>query len=169
MPDALEIITRVISEHRKITDHTKLTAGTMNDIDALFTLEMTKRKAAWSATSVTELIKKRDQLLQTIDLLEDGLKNHFGYEEEALPLVFGELLMKPILHEHHEILGQIENAKTTLINLERLDRDELFSKRTAVLQSVNNLCQTVEDHAHHEETALNAMRKVIEENPAYRN
>ncbi len=168
MPDALEIITRVISEHRKITDHTKLTAGTMNDIDALFTLETTKRKAAWSATSVTELIKKRDQLLQTIDLLEDGLKNHFGYEEEALPLVFGELLMKPILHEHHEILGQIENAKTTLINLERLDRDELFSKRTAVLQSVNNLCQTVEDHAHHEETALNAMRKVIEENPAYR-
>jgi len=169
MPDALEIITRVISEHRKITDHTKLTGNTTNDIAALFTLEATKRKAAWSATSVTELIEKRDQLLQTIDLLEDGLKNHFGYEEKALPLVFGELLMKPILHEHHEILGQIESAKTTLINLERIDRDELFSKRTAILESVNNLCQTVEDHAHHEETALNAMRKIVEENPAYRN
>ena len=169
MPDALEIITRVISEHRKITDHTKLTAGTMNDIDALFTLETTKRKAAWSATSVTELIKKRDQLLQTIDLLEDGLKNHFGYEEEALPLVFGELLMKPILHEHHGILGQIDNAKTNLINLERMGQDELFSNRTEVLQSVNNLCQTVEDHAHQEETTLNMMKKAIEENAAYWN
>jgi len=169
MPDALEIITRVISEHRKITDYAKLTGDTINDIDAIFALETTKRKAAWSATSVTELIKKRDQLLQTIDLLEDGLKNHFGYEEETLPLVFGELLMKPIIHEHHEILGKIENAKTTLINLERLDRDELSSKRTVVLESVNNLCQTVEEHAHHEETALNAMREVIEENPDYRN
>ncbi|MDD4876444.1 MAG: hypothetical protein PHQ86_04850 [Dehalococcoidales bacterium] len=168
MPNALEVITRVISEHSKITDHTKLAGDTMNDIDAFFTLETTKRKAAWSATSVAELIKKRDQLLHTIDLLEDGLKNHFGYEEEVLPLVLGELLMKPILHEHQGILGQIDNAKTNLINLERMSRDELFSNRTEVLQSVNNLCQTVKDHAHHEETALNAMRKFLEENSAYR-
>ena len=163
MTDALEVIKKVISEHSKITDHIKLTAGTMNDIDAIFALETTKRKAAWSSTSVTELIKKRDQLLQTIGLLEDGLKNHFDYEEKALPLVFGELLMKPILHEHHEILVQIENAKTTLINLERLDQDELSSNRTVVLESVNSLCQTVEDHAHHEETILNTMKKALEE------
>ena len=163
MTDALEVIKKVISEHSKITDHIKLTAGTMNDIDAIFALETTKRETAWSSTSVTELIKKRDQLLQTIGLLEDGLKNHFDYEEKALPLVFGELLMKPILHEHHEILVQIENAKTTLINLERLDQDELSSNRTVVLESVNSLCQTVEDHAHHEETILNTMKKALEE------
>jgi len=169
MTDALEAVKKVISEHSMITDHLKLTAGKMNDIDAIFALETTKRKAAWGSTSVTELIKKRDQLLQTIDLLEDGLKNHFGYEEVVLPLVFGELLMEPILRKHHEILGQIENAKTTLINLERMDQDELSSRRTVVLESVNNLCQTVEDHAHHEETVLNMMKKVLEENPAYLN
>ena len=157
MPDALEAITSVISEHRNIREHVKLAGDTMNDIDALFTLETTKRKAAWSATSVTELIKKRDQLLQTINLLEDDLKNHFSYEEETLPLVFGELLMKPVLHEHHEILGQIEDAKVTLINLGRTDQNELPSKRTMLLQSVNNLCQIVEDHAHNEETILNMM------------
>ncbi len=166
MPDALEVINKVILEHSKITDHIKLAAGTMNDIDALFALEATKRKVAWSSTSFTELIKKRDQLLQTIDFLENGLKNHFGYEEKALPLVLGELLMKPILQKHHEIIGQIENAKTTLINLERLDQGELSSKRTVVLESVNNLCQTVEDHAHHEETVLNMMKKVLEEHEA---
>jgi hypothetical protein len=166
MPDALEVIEKVISDHSKITDHIKLTAGTMNDIDALFALETTKRKVAWSSTSVTELIKKRDQLLQTIDLLGDGLKNHFGYEEKALALVLGELLMKPILHQHHGILEQIENAKATLINLERLDQSELSSKRTAVLESVNNLCQAVEDHAHHEEAVLNMMKKFLEEHEA---
>ena len=161
MPDALEVITKVISEHRKITNHTKLAGDTMNDIDALFTLWRTQNKAGWSMTSDTEVIKKRGQLLQTINLLKDGLKNHFGYEEEVLPLVFGELLMKAILREHHEILEQIENAKTTLINLEGLDQDELFSKELVVLQIIQNLCQTVEDHAHHEETALNMMKKAL--------
>ncbi len=168
MPDALEVITRVISEHRKITEHTKIAGDTMNDIDALFTLEATKRKAGWSATSVTKLIKERGKLLQTINLLGDGLKNHFDYEEKVLPLVLGELLMKAILREHQKIFGQIENAKTTLINLEGTDQDELLSKRTVVQESVNNLCQTVEDHAHQEETTLNMMKKAIEENAAYR-
>ena len=168
MPDALEVITRVISEHRKVTEPLKLIGDTMNDIDAIFTLWTTQYKAGWSATSVTKLIDKRGELLQTINLLEDGLKNHFDYEEKVLPLVLGELLMKAILREHQEILGQIENAKTTLINLEGLNQDELFSKRTEVQQSINNLCQTVEDHAHQEETTLNMMKKAIEENAAYR-
>jgi len=166
MPDALEVINKVMSEHSKITDHSKLSASTMNDIDAIYSLETTKRKAAWSSTSITLLIKKRDQLLQTIDLLEDSLKNHFGYEEKALPLVFGELLMKPILHKHREILGQIENVKETLIILERLDQGELSSKRTVVLGGINNLCQMVDDHAHDEETVLNMMKKILGE-PVY--
>jgi len=168
MPDALEDITRVISEHRTIREHTKLAGDTMNDIGALFNLQTTQYQVGWSLTSVTALKKKLDQLLQTINFLEDGLKNHFGFEEKVLPLLFGELLMKAILREHHEILGQIENAKTTLINFKGLDQGELFSKRSVVQQIINNLCQTVEDHAHHEETALNMMKKALEENTAYR-
>ena len=166
MPGALEVITRVISEHRKITEPLKLVGDIMSDIDAIFTLRKTQYKAGWSVTSVTKLMKKRGELLQTINLLEDGLKNHFDYEGKVLPLVLGELLMKAILREHQEILGQIENAKTTLINLEGLDQEELFSKRTVVLESINNLCQTVEDHAHHEETALNTMKKPLEQTSA---
>ncbi len=161
MPDALETITRVISEHSKITEHIKLTGDTMNDIDALFTLERTQYKAGWSMTSGTELIKKQGQLIQTINLLKDGLKNHFDYEEKVLPLLFGELFMKAILREHHEILGQIENAETTLINLEGLDQDELLSKSSVVLQIINDLLQAVGDHKNHEETALNMMKKAL--------
>ena len=168
MSDALEVITKVISEHLKITDHIKLAGDTISDIDALFALQTTQYKAGWSMTSVTDLKKKRDQLLQTINLLGDGLKNHFDYEEKVLPLLFGELIMKAILREHHEISGQIENVKTTLINLEGLDQDEFSSKRSVVQQSINNLSQTVLDHTHHEETFLNIMKKAIEENAAYR-
>jgi hypothetical protein len=164
MPDALAVIAKVISEHRAIRGHIKLAGDTVNDIEALFTLQRTQ--SGWSQTSITALIEKRDQLLQTISFLEEGLQNHFSFEEEALPPLFGKLLMKAILHEHHEISGQIGSAKKNLatIKLEGLDQRELLSKRSVIQQNINSLCQTVEEHAQHEETILNMMKKALEEN-----
>jgi hypothetical protein len=166
MPDALAVVTKVISEHHAIRGHIKLAGDTVNDIEALFTLQRTQ--SGWSQTSITALIEKRDQLLQAISFLEEGLQNHFDFEEEALPPLFGKLLMKAILHEHHEISRQIRSAKTTLANieLEGLDQRELFSKRSIIQQNINSLCQTVEEHAQHEETILNMMKKALEGNTA---
>ena len=166
MPDVLAVITRVISEHHAISKHVKLAGDTVNDIEAFFTLQRTQ--SGWSQTSITALIEKQNQLLQTISFLEQGLKNHFGFEEEALPPLFGELLMKAILHEHRGISGQIESAKTTLANikLEGLDQRELLSKRSVIQQNINNLRQTVEEHAQHEEIVLKMMKKALEENTA---
>lgn len=134
----------------------------MNDIEALLTLQRTQ--SGWSQTSITALVEKRDQLLQMISFLEEGLKNHFDFEEEALPLLFGKLLMKAIMHEHHKISGQIGSAKTTLANieLEGLDQRELFSKKSVIQQSIDSLCQTVEEHAQHEEAILGMMKKALE-------
>jgi len=166
MPDALAVITKVISEHHAIRGHIKLAGDTVNDIEALFTLQ--RAQSGWSQASITALIEKRDQLLQTISFLEEGLKNHFDFEEKALPPLFGKLLMKAILHEHRDISRQIESAKTTLANieLEGLDQRELFSKRTVIQQNINSLSQTVEEHAQHEETILNMMKKALEGNAA---
>jgi hypothetical protein len=166
MPDALAVVARVILEHHAIRGHIKLAGDTVNDIEALFALQRTQSE--WSQTSITALIEKRDQLLQTISFLEEGLKNHFDFEEEALPPLFGKLLMKAILHEHHEISGQIGSAKTTLANieLEGLDQRKLLSKKSVIQQNVNSLCQTVEEHAQHEETILNMMKKALEGNTA---
>ena len=166
MPDALAVITRVISEHHTIREHVKLAGDTVNDIEALFTLH--RAQSGWSQTSITALIEKQNQLLQTISFLDQGLKNHFGFEEKALPPLFGELLMKAILHEHHEIDRQIETAKTTLANtkLEGLGQQELLSKRTVIQQNINNLCQAVEEHASHEEIVLSIIKKALEGNKA---
>ena len=161
MPDALEVITSVISEHCSIREQ-------INDVDALFTVQRTQYQTAWSASSVNELIKNREQLIQTVNTLEDGLKNHFSYEEKVLPLVLGELIMKNILQEHPKILEQIENARAILISLEGLDQDELLSKGTVLQQSINTLSQTIENHAHHEDTILNNMKKCLEENASNR-
>lgn len=166
MPDALAVITRVIAEHHTIKGHVKLAGDAVNDFEALFALQRTQ--SGWSQTSITGLIDKQKQLLQTINFLEEGLKNHFGFEEKALPPLFGDLLMKALLHEHHQISNQVDSAKTNLANikLEGLDQRELLSKRSVIQQNINNLLQAVEEHAHREEIVLGMMKKALEGNKA---
>lgn len=164
MWDVSVIITRIISEHHAIRGHIKLAGDTVNDIEALFTLERTQSR--WSHTSVTALIEERDRLLQSINSLEEGLRNHFSFEEEALPSLFGDLLIKALLQEHHEISRQIADAKATLssIELEGLDQRELFSKKALIQQKVDNLSWTIEQHAQHEEAILNLVKGAVQEN-----
>lgn len=169
MANPIEVIEKVISQHSKITDNAKQTLGSANDIDAIFNLQTTKVQAAWSATSAKGIIEKQDQLLQTMTLLDNGLKKHFSYEEEVLPLVFGKLLIKPVLEEHKKIIDRIETVKNDLINLKELSHEEVFARRHDLLQSINDIYRMVEDHAHHEETILNSMKKALEEDTAYWN
>ncbi len=163
MPDAMAVITRIISEHHTLREHVKLAGDTVNDIEALFALH--RAQSGWSQTSIAALMEKQNQLLQTISFLEQGLKNHFDFEGEALPPLLGELLMKAILYEHREISRQIESTKTTLANisLEGLNQTELLAKRAVVQENINSLRQTVEEHTHREETVLNMMKAALEE------
>lgn len=162
MPDALAIITMVISEHRNIREHVKLAGDTISDIEALLTLQ--KAQAAWSQSSIEALEEKQNRLQQAISFLDEGLRNHFNYEEKTLPPLFGDLLMKSILHEHHEISRQIEDAKTNLntIKLEGSGLQELLSKKEQMQEITSNICQAVEEHAHHEEIILSMMKKALE-------
>lgn len=164
MWDASAIVTKIISEHHAIRGHIKLAGDTVNDIEALFALQTTE--SGWSQTSITALIKEQDHLLQAVTSLEEGMQNHFRFEEEALPPLFGELLTKAILHEHHKISAQIRSIKTTLANirLEGLDQRELLSNKSVVQQDINSLSQTIERHAQHEEVILSMMKQALEEN-----
>jgi len=167
MPDALEIINKVLSQHSKITEFVKTTGDKMNDVDAVFSIRVAAYKTAQSAYSTSDLLEKRNQLLKTIEILRDGLEKHFTYEEKVMPLVFGELLLKDILHDHKKISGQIENVKTTLVDLEKLNHEELLSKRLVLIQSVNDLSDNVINHAQYEEKVLNMIKKVFEDKPAH--
>jgi hypothetical protein len=162
MPDALEIIEKVLSQHYKITENVKTTGERMNDVDAIFNVQVAAYKTAQSAFSVPELLKKRDELLKTVEILGEGLRNHFTYEEKVFPLLFGEILLKAVLHDHSEIQGSIEKARTILANLQKMSHEELLTKRLELIESVNALRSTVDSHAHYEENVLNAMRAVFE-------
>lgn len=162
MPDAIEVINSISSQHFKITENANAAGQKMNDIDAIFSVQVAAYKTAQSAFSVAGLLEKRDELLHAIDLMGDGLKKHFVYEEKALPLVFGELLMKEIQHDHSEILGRIESARTILTSLDKLSHEELLAKRLDLLESVNVLRSTVVNHAKYEEQVLDMTKKVFE-------
>lgn len=162
MPDALEVITKVIAEHHKIREHVRLAGEALNDIEAHFTLQ--QAYSGWTQSSTEALLTKRDQLLQAISALAEGLKTHFAYEEEYLPPLFGELLMKALLVEHHAVGQQIEATKNVLgsTDLKALSQQELLVKKSEVQSAVNRISQAVEEHAGHEEIILNMIQKALE-------
>ena len=162
MADALAVITRAISEHHAIRQHVRLAGDSVNDIEALITVQ--RAQTGWSQSSIAALEEKRNQMQQAISFLDEGLRNHFGFEERALPPFFGDLLMKAILREHHTIAGQIEGARAAVSNitLEGLEQRALLSQKSAIQAAVNQLCQAIEEHAQHEEIILSMMKKALE-------
>jgi hypothetical protein len=167
VPDALEVINSVLSQHFRITENVKTTGDKMNDIDAVFGMRVAAYKTANSAFSVSDLVEKRDELLKTVEVLEEGLKKHFTYEEKVMPLVLGELLLKDILHDHKAIFKKIEDVKNGFTNLDKLDRTALLSKRLELVNGVNDLSDSVINHAQYEEKVLNSIKKAFEEKPTH--
>jgi len=169
MKDALEIISSVLAQHSTITDHVVDASKKMNDIDAIFNMQREAYKVAWNSASATDLLENRNQLREKIQVLEDGLTKHFTYEEKVFPLVLGEILQKDLLSDHIKVSEQIEKVKTCLNSLEGLEKDELFDKRTELLESVNELSDTITNHAHSEDKVLTLIKKAFEEYAEYKN
>jgi hypothetical protein len=164
MSDTLAVIMKVISEHHAIRRHVKLAGDTVNDIEALLTLQ--KAQSEWGQSAIMALIGKQDELLQAISFLEQGLKNHFGLEEETFLPLLGELLAKAIRREHDQISRKISATKQAVVGmkLEGLEQHDLFSQKSVIQQFVNSLSQMVEEHAQHEEVILSMMKKALEDN-----
>lgn len=168
MLEAIEIINNIIAQHQKITEVVKTTGTRMNDIDAVFSVQNSTWQVAWMTTTLPKLLEKRESLLNTINILGDGLKKHFEYEQKALPLVLGEQLMKDILHDHDRILAQIETTRTFLTALNDLKPDDFQSKRLELIKDIDGLRDLVLNHAHYEEIILLNFKKIFEDNVSTR-
>ncbi len=162
MADNLKIVDRVIKEHHTIREHVKLIGDSVSDLEALFSLQ--KARPDWILSSMEALSEKQGKLQQTISALDEGLKNHFSFEEKLLPPLFGELLMQALILEHREIKKRIDETKSLLTNtkLEGLSRRELLSQKAQIQQRVEGILQLVEEHAGREETILKMLKKALE-------
>lgn len=163
MQDKLAIIRRIIDEHQTIKGHLKLVGDSVSDQEALAALQ--KAHADFIPGRLEVMSEKQKKLQQTMSTLEEGLKNHFAFEEKALPPLLGELLMQALVLEHREIKNEIDEAKSTVesIKLEGLSREKLISKESHMQQMIDNICQLVEEHATKEEAILEMVQRALED------
>ena len=162
MADNLKIVNKAVEEHHDIRGHVKLVGDSVSDLEALFALQ--KARSDWILSAPEALAEKRGELQQTISALDEGLRNHFSFEEKVFPPLFGELLMRALVFEHREINKQIDEAKSLVAKtkLEGLSQKELLSKKSQIQQKVESILQLVEEHAGREETILKMLKKALE-------
>ncbi len=159
--DNLAIIRHVMLEHHDIRAELKQVGESVNDIEAVFNLHNVL--SGWSQSSMEALSEKQGHLQRTMDRLERGLKRHFDFEEETLPLLFGELLMRALVSEHEGIRDDINNAEVMIgVPLEELSQSELLSRKTAVQKTIDALSQRVDTHAAEEEVVLRMIQRELE-------
>jgi len=161
--DDLAIISRVLEEHRAIKGHIKLVGDSISDQEALASL--TQARADWIPGQQEILAEKQKKLQRALSFLYEGLKKHFSFEEELLPPLLGELLMRALILKHMEIIKQISEVKPIVadIKLEGLSRDELLSEESFIQRAINKTCQLVEYHTEEEEVILEMVERALRE------
>ncbi len=163
MEDNLAIINRIITWHQTIREHTKLVGESVSDREALMALE--REHSDWIPGRVEILAEKQKNLQRAMSFLDDGLKNHFAYEEKVLPPLLGKLFMRALILDHREILKEINEDKGVVTDTkpEGLSREELLFKESQMQQMIDNLSQLVEEHCIKEETILEMLRRALED------
>lgn len=163
MEDNLVIINQIIEQHQTIKGHVKLVGDSVTDEEAL--LALGKTLPEWIPGQLEVLAEKQKKLQQAMSFLDEGLKNHFAYEEKVLPPLLGELFMRALLIEHREIRKEMDDAKSIVADtkLEGLSREDLLDKESHIQQVIGSMCRAIEEHATREETILEMLQKALEE------
>ncbi|MFH0913750.1 MAG: hypothetical protein V1849_00480 [Chloroflexota bacterium] len=158
--DELELIRKIIEAHHTIRQQVKQAGGEVVDLEAVFSLR--ESSAGWALASLEALSEKRNHLKEVLGILDQGLHSHFKLEEGALPPLLGALLTRALILEHNKVRGEMEQAQTACgVKLEGLNQQELLSQKWRLQRTVEQLCQTIEQHATREEVVLRMMESAL--------
>lgn len=160
----LETIRRTLEEHRKIRSDVQQVGQAMNDVEAVFAMQ--RAQAGWAQSPMEALPEGVDRLRQTVDAVKKGLTRHFAFEEQYLPPVFGETLMKALVFEHVEIGRKISDCSVSIPDdVSGMAQDKLLASRSMAQQTISDLIQAFEAHASREDTILRMMERALEAEP----
>ncbi len=161
MSDYLARIDEILEEHRTIRGGVKLMGDSVSDQEALASLKSVR--SDWAPSRLELMSEKQRKLKQTMSFLEDGLRNHFTKEEDVLPAVLGEFLMRSLLLEHQEIIEKIDEVGlvATDSKLQGLTEVELESMDSEVKQKISDFSRRLEEHADKEELMLEMVVRVL--------
>lgn len=159
----LEIITRVMEQHKVILDRIASTSMSMSDKDALLRIEAAETELAVGFRS--PLAERREALIKSLAAIENGLKKHYEFEEEMLPPLLGRLLTEALVIEHKSLVAQMEDVVSRIgkINLKGLNRAAEISQEATMSELLNNLRDKKLDHQKREDATLLTLRYICEE------
>ncbi|MBN1862905.1 MAG: hemerythrin domain-containing protein [Dehalococcoidales bacterium] len=162
MSDYLAKVEEIIAEHQGIRDSVRRVGESVSDQEALSSLR--SADSDWVAGRPELLEQKQSRLKETLDYLEDGMRKHFAREEEVLPSVLGEFLMRALLLEHQEILKTIDRSRSVALNTKfsGMSREALESRDSEIKQTVDGLCRLVEGHADKEDLMLETVKIALD-------
>lgn len=159
--DDLEVIRRAIEEHHKIRSGLRQVGAAVNDMEALFGLQ--QAHASWGQGSVKEITDTLGRVQQTVNEMKQGLDRHFGFEEQYLPPVFGENLMKALLLEHSEVRQKLNDCEESVNrDVQGLPQERLLEYRTTIERTIADLTAAIEGHASREEVVLRMLERALE-------
>ena len=163
MKDHKAIIKQVAGEHQIILSDMKLAGETINDREAIITLEQTRSN--WIPGQVDVIARKRDEVLEILGKLVQGLERHYVFEEDVMPPLLGKLLMKTIRLEHRELKTQFSRVikAITGIKLEGIGREELLAREWQMRDMIEDIRRHKEEHLAREEAILNLLHKAFQE------
>lgn len=163
MADRLAIVTRVMKDHQEVGANLKLLGDSVSDLEGLISLE--RVKPDWMLAPAELLADKRDQLLQTVNFLREGLENHFSFEEENLALILGETVMRGLMLEHEDIKKALDSLQSTLDNtkIAGLTSEQLLAVKWNIRQKMEDLRQLIEGHAGKEDVFLQTVKRALED------
>ena len=161
MSDHLAKINEILEEHRTIRGGVKLMGDSVSDQEALASLK--SMRSDWTPGRLEIVSEKQRKLKQTMSFLEEGLRNHFAKEQDALPAVLGEFLMQSLLLEHQKIFEKVDEVGlvATDSKLEGLTEAELESKDSEIKQKISDFSRLIEEHADKEELMLEMVVRAL--------
>ena len=164
MSDKLVVVRHLLDEHQTVRQHMKLVGDSLSDQEAISALQ--KAHADWiPGRPGAALPEKQKRLYQLMSSLEEGLANHFNYEERVLPPILGELLVEALRLDHRELKEEIGKFKSIVANLdiEESSREKLLSKESRMREMLGSIIRKKAEHLDREEMLLDMARRALEE------
>jgi hypothetical protein len=149
-------IDNLLEEHMAIRGHLNLVLSLTREWKAVLNL---KEAILENPTRMQEVVEKRNGLRQAMGYLEDGLKNHHIHEDEVLPSLVGDLLMRAIRKEHNELLHRFNRIDEVLLN-EKVET--FFENGNETLQHIDDLCGHARAHSLREDGILYFLKRLPE-------
>lgn len=168
MEDDLAIIERVIAEHKTIRQRFQNLEKVANDAEAMAGFE--EAKEAFMPGRLDQKQGLRS-LEDTLNVIEDGLQNHFHFEEISLPGVVdhcgdeeNKSSLRSILLEHADLRNRVAHSKKHVAELAAGDmaRHRWEASAHDMRTYISHTRKLLEAHAEIEQELLHELRNRLQ-------